>query len=186
MTTIHRSGLTLDEFLALPEEKPALEYFDGEVTQKVSPLARHARLLVKLGEFVNLFAEPRRLALVFTNIRSTFAGASRVADIGVYRWIRIPRNPDGTIADCFYTPPDIAVEIFSPGQVLHKLMDKCRWYVANGVQIALFVHHPRLAVTRFTLGSEQQLTGDARIDLDAILPGFQLTVRQLFDTLRID
>ena len=36
--------LTLEEFLALPEEKPALEYADGEVTQKVSPKARHGRL----------------------------------------------------------------------------------------------------------------------------------------------
>jgi hypothetical protein len=27
---------------------------------------------------------------------------------------------------------------------------------------------------------------DARIDLDAVLPGFALTVRELFDTLRID
>lgn len=29
--------MTLDEFLALPEEEPALEYGEGVVTQKVSP-----------------------------------------------------------------------------------------------------------------------------------------------------
>ena len=32
---------SLEEFLKLPEEKPALEYFDGKVTQKVSPKTRH-------------------------------------------------------------------------------------------------------------------------------------------------
>lgn len=28
---VTRQGLTLEEFLALPEEKPALEYFEGQV-----------------------------------------------------------------------------------------------------------------------------------------------------------
>ena len=35
---ITRHGLTLEDFLRLPEEKPALEYeADGTVTQKVAP-----------------------------------------------------------------------------------------------------------------------------------------------------
>ena len=50
---VTRRGLTLEEFLALPEEKPALEYFNGEVTQKVSPLLRHARLQYKFAELIN-------------------------------------------------------------------------------------------------------------------------------------
>ena len=36
--------MTLEEFLALPEEEPALEYADGEVTQKVSPNCWHGKL----------------------------------------------------------------------------------------------------------------------------------------------
>ena len=34
---VSQQQITLEEFLALPEQKPALEYFDGEVTQKVPP-----------------------------------------------------------------------------------------------------------------------------------------------------
>ena len=41
---IAREGLTLEEFLALPEEKPALEYGAGVVTQKVAPLYEHSLL----------------------------------------------------------------------------------------------------------------------------------------------
>ncbi len=36
--------MTLEEFLALPEEKPALEYEDGVVTQKMPPQGKHASL----------------------------------------------------------------------------------------------------------------------------------------------
>ncbi|MGH2602634.1 MAG: Uma2 family endonuclease, partial [Dehalococcoidia bacterium] len=127
-----------------------------------------------------------RIAMAFTEIRTTFAGRSPVPDIGVYRWSRIPRTADGLIETYFRTPPDIAVEIFSPGQVLGDERNKCRWYVANGVPIALFVHHPSRTVTRFTPDGEQRLAGDDRIDLDAVLPGFTLTVAELFATLRVD
>ena len=42
--TLTDTRMTLTEFLALPEEKPALEYENGEVTQKVSPKGRHSAL----------------------------------------------------------------------------------------------------------------------------------------------
>ena len=34
---IVQTGLTLDEFLKWPEEKPAFEFVDGVVTRKMSP-----------------------------------------------------------------------------------------------------------------------------------------------------
>jgi hypothetical protein len=37
-----KQGLTLDEFLALPERKPALESADGMVTRKTAPKGRHS------------------------------------------------------------------------------------------------------------------------------------------------
>ena len=40
--TLAREGLTLEAFLALPEEKPALEYIDGTVRQKVAPRPAHS------------------------------------------------------------------------------------------------------------------------------------------------
>jgi Uma2 family endonuclease len=176
----------LGQFLALPEREPALEFADGRVTQKVSPLGEHARLQSAFCSLLNNYGEPRRIAMAFTEIRTTFAGRSLVPDIGVYRWPRIPRRADGLIETYFRTPPDIAVEIFSPGQVLSDEQNKCRWYVANGVLIALFVHHPSRTVTRFTPDGEQRLRGDDRIDLDAVAPGFALTVAELFATLRVD
>ena len=40
--------LTLEEFLALPEEKPALEFVAGAVRQKVSPETQHSLLQKRL------------------------------------------------------------------------------------------------------------------------------------------
>jgi Uma2 family endonuclease len=40
--------LTLEEFLHLPETKPASEYIDGKVIQKPMPQAKHSLIQGKL------------------------------------------------------------------------------------------------------------------------------------------
>lgn len=44
MATLQRP--TIDEFLHLAEQKPALEYCDGEITRKVSPKGKHHTLRI--------------------------------------------------------------------------------------------------------------------------------------------
>ena len=41
---IARKQLTLEDFLALPERKPPLEFVDGEVTPKMVPVTEHVVL----------------------------------------------------------------------------------------------------------------------------------------------
>ena len=82
---ITQRRMTLEEFLQLPEEEPALEYWEGEVIQKVAPQGQHGILQLEFGGLLSRFAKPRKLARVFTELRSTYSGASFVPDIAVYR-----------------------------------------------------------------------------------------------------
>jgi Uma2 family endonuclease len=176
--------MTLDEFLALPEAKPALEYDGGRVTQKVAPQGQHVLLQLKLANRINDVTEAKKLALALPELRTTYAGLSRVPDIAVYLWERIPRQANGRIGDRFTEPPDLAVEIVSPEQSSTDLFDKCIWYVRNGVKIALIVDPDHDVVLRFRPETlPDVLRGDDRIDLDEVLPGFELTVAQLFESL---
>src|SRR5947208_1777259 len=102
--------MTLEEFLQLPEEKPALEFIDGTVTQKVAPQGQHSRLQYSITERFNRFAEPRQLASAFPELRTTYAGRSPVPDVAVYRWDRVPVDAAGDVANVFLEPPDIAIE----------------------------------------------------------------------------
>jgi len=177
---------SLEEFLRRPEEEPALEYEEGRITQKVSPKGRHGALQVALAEFVNRFARPRRLARAFTETRTTFAGASRVPDVVVYRWERIPASPSGEIADDFLTPPDLAVEIVSPEQSVNSLVRRCLWYVAHGVQAALLVDPSDRSLVLFRPDAAPHPLTDAEpLLLPDLLPGFQLTPHDLFAELRL-
>ena len=177
--------MTLDQFLALPERKPALEYEDGVVTQKVSPKGRHSALQSLLSDHINSQVRPQKLAWAFTELRATFAGMSRVPDIAVYRWDRIPRDAEGTIADIFSEPPDIAIEIVSPGQSVNRLIRRCISFVQAGVRLALLVDPSDKSVAVINArGEVVTLMAGETLDLSSIIPGLRLDVAALFAALR--
>jgi Uma2 family endonuclease len=178
--------MTLEEFLQLPEEKPALEYIDGEVVQKVSPKADHGWFQLQIGSWINQFAVPRKLAAAFTETRTTYEKRSTVPDVSVYRWDRIPRDAEGVVQPDLLIPPDIAIEIASPGQSRRSLLARCQWFVESGVEIALLVDYRDRSITGCRAGEPLRVyRGEERVDLDSVLPGFELTPRALFDSLRL-
>ena len=179
--------LTLEEFLALPEEKPALEYFDGVVTQKVSPERDHSGLQYVIAERINTFAYPRKLAFAFPELRTTHSGGSLVPDIAVYSWARIPRERTARGTIDVTSPPDIAIEIASLGQGRQKLLDRCRWYVEQGARLALLVDPRRQTITVVRADAAPcVLRGDDVLDLGDVIPGLTLVVGELFSILAFE
>lgn len=177
--------LTLEQFLKLPEEKPALEYEEGRITQKPLPKGKHSVLQLEVAEVINRVARPARLGRAFPELRFTFEGRSYVPDVSVYKRERIPRDPDGRVADDFFVPPDITIEILSPGQSLNAVIRRCAWYASNGVAGALLVNPADESVRLFFPGQQPRvLHYQDPIDLGDLLPGFHLTVDQLFDSLK--
>ena len=182
---IARRRMTLEQFLALDEQEPALEYVDGVVTQKMSPKYRHGLLQLQVATLVNLFAVPRRLARATPETRTTFASASVVPDVVVFTWDRIPVDEHGEAPDDIFEPPDVAIEIASPGQSLRGLTDRCRWYARNGVRVALLVDPGRRSVQLFRAdGATGPHRGAGRVELGEVIPGFSFTVDELFSALR--
>jgi Uma2 family endonuclease len=184
---IEQPSLTLDEFLALPETKPAREYADGAVTRKVAPKGRHSTLRAELLERINRVARPRRSARAWPELRTTFAGRSYMPDLVVYRAARIPRTAAGELPDDVGTAPDIAIEIISPRQRVPALERRCLWYVANGVAVALLVDPGDRSVSIFRPGGRTAaLRGDDEVDLVDVVPELRFPVRDLFAALNAD
>jgi Uma2 family endonuclease len=177
--------MTLEEFLQLPETKPALEFIDGEVRQKVSPKMRHSVLQASLAGRINAVALPARVAVAGSEARAIIGGQGFVPDVSVYAWDRIPRDENGEITDDSPIAPDVAVEILSPGQSPNEQFRRCLGFVSNGVQIALLIDPDDRSVLAFFSGGNTQVwRGNDRIDLDQVVPGFEMTVDELFAPLR--
>jgi Uma2 family endonuclease len=176
--------MSLEEFLELPEEKPYLELREGMVTRKVSPQEQHSLLEYGLSEWINRFGRPRKLAIALPELRGTYGTSLLVPDLVVYRWDRLNLLPSGKVANVYAGSPDVVIEILSFDQSLHDLADKCLIYIRHGVPIVLLINPAREWVRRFGLdGTDRMLRGDDWIDLESVLPGVELTVGKVFETL---
>ena len=100
MLQVISKKLILQEFLELPEIKPAAEYIDGQTIQKPMPQGKHSAILGEFVPAINSVVKPKRIARAFPELRCTFGGRSTVPDIAVFIWNRIPR--DGEWRNCKY------------------------------------------------------------------------------------
>jgi Uma2 family endonuclease len=175
--------MTLDEFLALPEEKPYLEYDDGVVTQKVAPQFDHTSLQLDIARRLDRLGHELQHGVARPETRIVTPGWSPVPDVSYYRKERIrpvSRRRFGKIE----IPPDIAVEIVSPDQSVGELLKKCLRYAEIGVAVSLVADADDETIYAIRPGQPLRvLRGDDRIDLDDVLPGFDLTVNALFGSI---
>lgn len=90
MITTPSKPISLEEFLALPETKPASEYIDGKIIQKPTPQGEHSTIQAELIIALNGALKSPKIARAFPELRCTFGGRSTVPDVTVFTWDRIP------------------------------------------------------------------------------------------------
>jgi len=178
--------MSLDEFLALPEVKPYLEYEDGVVRQKMAPKFLHSSIQGVLYTLLNQVARSNRLGWARMELRLVTPGWAPVPDVSFYQRGRISRQALLSNDD-IHVPPDIAVEIVSPSQSVTELITKSLRYLALGTTIALIVDPGQRAVLELRTDRPIQVfREDDRIDIADLLPDFRLSVRDLFDAIASD
>src|SRR5205823_7979343 len=126
---------TLEQFLRLPETKPALEFERGRITQKMSPSTEHALLQLRLGRLFDDLG----LGRAFSELRTILPNASKVPDVAFFITRELPVSPRGGWLRYPEWSPTIAIEIASPDQDLEELRAKCRFYVSQGSRLAMLV-----------------------------------------------
>ena len=140
---------TLEEFLELPETKPASEYIDGRIYQKPMPQGKHSTLQIELASAINQAGKAKKLAYAFTELRCTFAGRSIVPDIAVFEWQKIPVDENGQIANRFGIAPDWIIEILSPEQSANQVIRKIIFSLKNGSKLGYLIDSDDESITVF-------------------------------------
>jgi Uma2 family endonuclease len=128
-------SITLEEFLALPETKPASEYIDGQIIQKPMPQGKHSVIQRELTLAIDSQLKSQKTARAFPELRCTFGGRSTVPDVAVFTLDRIPRDENGEIANVFNLAPDWTIEILSPDQSQTKVTRNILHCLDHGTQL---------------------------------------------------
>jgi Uma2 family endonuclease len=182
-----REGMTLEEFLTLPEDKPYLEFIDGRIEAKVSPQKKHAEIQAELRNSLNAFAMPRKLGRAYVELRCTYAGRSIVPDVVFLLKQHIEIDETGEPVDVTPWPPDLHVEIISPEQSVKKAQRKLSHSTAHGCALGWLIHPDRETIDVYRPGQAGlRMTPDGILDGGPVLRGFRLPVVDIFGWLKLD
>ena len=170
--------LTLEEYLALPEEKPYREFIHGRAVPKPMTNSDHIDLVAEIVAALRLYARatggrsgPEASILVGE------AHDQRVLLPDAAYWApgrrkgRYPMNA-----------PTVAVEVRSPSQTRPEQREKCRFYVSHGVEAAWLVDPDSRTVEVFEGGAVLTLSSGDTLT-SAAMPGFELSVAELFSAV---
>ena len=179
-------SLTLEEFLELPETKPASEYIDGTIIQKPMPQGKHSILQRELSFALTAIFKSDKTAQAFPELRCTFGGRSIVPDIAIFRTQHIPRESNGDVANVFNRPPDWTIEILSPNQSHTKVVRNILHCIDHGTEMGWMLDSEEHCIFVYDSDKSVQVLDDTDIVLP--VPEFaqtvQLKVGEIFDWLK--
>jgi Uma2 family endonuclease len=123
--------MTSAQFVALPETNLPMELLDGEVIMTAAPTNAHQDLLFMLAKLIDGVAAKGRVKIAPLDVTLS---PRDVVQPDIF-WIS-SRNPHCKLAEdgTWHGPPDLIVEVLSPGSMRRDKVNKFRLYQRHGVR----------------------------------------------------
>jgi Uma2 family endonuclease len=173
--------ITAEEFFSLPGSRHQ-ELVRGEVVDGMPPGGKHGRVALRIGKFLDNWAEQGPGGEV--GVESGFRVEQEpdtVRGPDVY-YVRAERVPEGGAPEGFWDiPPDLAVEVVSPGDTAEEIEIKVGEYLDAGT-LAVWVVYPRLrkVIVHTPDGLARTYGPKATLVTPDVLPGFSCPVSAIF------
>jgi Uma2 family endonuclease len=183
MSTVETQGMLE---IVLPAMEPELEWICGRAIQKVSPKRKHAILQARIAAALDAWGRGKGEVGTEWRFRLAPPGEERrplVPDVAFISYKRTA-GLEGADLDAPPVAPDIAVEIFSPGDLRIHITEKRRVYLAAGVSLVLHVDPRRERVDAYRSDGSHEI-----VSLDAPytppeFPGLSFPFGSFFNELK--
>ncbi len=173
--------------IILPDAKPALEWVNNRVVQKVSAGRRHALAQAAFASALGLWTHERGNGMA--GIEWAFQvrppgeiGRTLVPDVAFLSYERMPFEEQEAL-ETVRIAPDVVVEVRSPGDRQRDIDEKIRVYLAAGTMVVFLVDPETKTVTVRDVRETRTIGIDDTLEYPALV-GFSLPVRALFDLPR--
>jgi Uma2 family endonuclease len=177
LSAYHGRRMSEEAYLALPEEKPYLEYVDGVVLQKPAAGADHRRLVQFVCFELGLHIRAVGAGQAGPEQRSHLHANYRLPDVSY--WAPGVSDDDDSV-------PTVAMEVRSPDQSVAELRGKCHAYIASGVREAWLIDPRSQTLEVFDADRNGESLASTELLTSANLPGFELKLADLFAVIRND
>jgi len=167
--------MTPEQYLALPEEKPYLEYIDGMVVQKPMFARPEGLLCAEVGShIVNWTRQHGGAAGIMARTAAGSGPSYRLPDVSFWKPGYASGDDD---------LPTLAIEIRSPDQALTELRTKSRFFRNNGVEACWIIDPKSRSAEVFEGERDGDHIASDGVLTAACLPGFELQFAELFTVL---
>ena len=170
--------------IILPEAKPALEWVNNRVLQKVTPRRQHAlaqgEFMIALGSWARSSGKGMAGTEWHFQVRPpSEIGRTLVPDVAFLSYERMPKE-EQEATEIARIAPDVVVEVRSPEDRQADIDEKVRVYLAAGTNVAFLVDPDKKTVTVRDARGTRIFSGDDVLE-HPTLPGFALRARTLFE-----
>jgi Uma2 family endonuclease len=178
-----RTDLTGADLLSLEASYPdqRFELLDGQLKALPVPGLEHSDLEHILNVYFGLYNLQHRAGKFFTGEVGFYLKQPdrvRLADIAFIARDRLPEKLPAGYGDL---PPDLVVEIVSPANTAEALEEKIDEWLTFGVRLVWVVYPRRQRVHVYAAGQQPViLNATDALDGGAVLPGFRVTIADLF------
>ncbi len=182
MVTQTRQQMTAAEFFELPEQTQQTELIYGELIVSPTPIPKHQNAMLNT-------------AIVLKNLLPQIGGKVFAAPLEIYLDDRVIPQPDvmwiAPNSKCIIDekrligPPDLVVEIFSPGSVLYDRGDKFDIYQLYGVREYWMIDPTEEYIEVYQLSNgqfvRQGIYGTGKKFTSPVLNGASIDVDKIFE-----
>jgi Uma2 family endonuclease len=176
--------MTADELLRMPDDGFRYELVKGELRKMAPARHEHGRVAVRFTWRLAQHVETNNLGVVYAAetgfTLATNPDTVRAPDVA---FVSRERLDEAKRASGFWPgAPDLAVEVVSPGDTYTEVEEKAIDWLAAGARMVLALNPRKRTVTVYrSLNDIVILNDEATLDLDDVVPGFKILVKDIFD-----
>jgi len=182
MSTTSTALMTAEEFMNLPDDDLRQELINGEVITMPLPKAPHGRAAIRLAAPLAQFVWDHDLGEVYDHsgfqltVNPDTVFGPDIAFISKQRLKAI-----GEVDGYWQGPPDLAVEVLSPGDRPGKVNKKISRWLESGTKQVWIVDRKHHKVTVYRSESDTTtFSGSDYLESEDLFPGFRLSLDRIF------
>jgi Uma2 family endonuclease len=178
-----RQQVTADELLHMPDDGFRYELVKGELRRMNPAGSVHGRVTMSVAWRLARYVEENQLGTVYAS-ETGFRLASdpdtvRAPDVAFVSRARVEMV--GEVEGFWPEPPDLAVEVVSPGDSYAEVEEKVFAWLGAGTKMVVVVNPRQRSATVYK--SPTDITALAEADVlhgGDVVPGFELAVGEIF------
>jgi Uma2 family endonuclease len=178
-TTTQTHLMTAEEFMNLDDDYHRHELIKGELLTMPPPKRPHGRVAANLTIILGQYVKANRLGEICNE--SGYHLESDPDTILGPDVSFVARNRIGDPTEGYYPgPPDLAVEVLSPGDRRGRVEQKLNLWLESGARSVWLVNPRKRTVEVISTTGERRLLHETDELVDDTVPGFRVKVSEIF------